>query len=227
MARGSKPIKSDKPAYRIELPESADWSLHDLYIFPHAYEQCYAFVYCLDTDLPARDRDAIDYAFNKYPWKGGYSYVNIYSVLQRQIPVRDRPVIKSLHKASPGWIDLILHHDVAVELAKSVAALSGAVTAAAAAYKKTYTLLQSIKAEREKARLQVLQLNQHQIKAVRGCCEELAKAMGFKSLSDLHRRTGDPEVSLKLLSAHYRRMKVLQEYAAKDKALLPYEDTDA
>jgi hypothetical protein len=124
-------------------------------------------------------------------------------------------------------IDLILHHDVAIELAKSVGALSGAVTAAAAAYKKTYTLLQSIKAEREKARLQVLQLNQQQIKAVRGCCEELSKAMGFKSLTELHRRTGDPEVSLKLLSAHYRRMKVLQEYAAKEKALLPYDDTDA
>lgn len=226
MGTSKRSSSNRNSTYRIELPDSGEWSLHDLYSFPHAYEQCYAFIYCLDTELPARDREAIDYAFTKYPWKGGYSYVNIYGVLQRQIPVRDRPKIQSFHKASPGWIDLLLNHDVAIEVAKSVGALSGAATAAAAAYKKVYTLLQSIKTEREKSKLQVIQLTQLQLKAVRGCSEELAKSMGFKSLTELHRRTGDPEVSLKLLSAHYRRMKILQDYSAKEKAQLPY-DIDA
>lgn len=218
--------RSRQKPYRVELPDSPEWSLHDLYSFPHTYEQCYAFIYCLDTELPARDRNAIDYALKNYPWKGGYSYVNIYSILQRQIPPRHRPKIYSFHKASPGWIDLILNHDVAIEIAKSVAALSGAATAAAAAYKKTYTLLQSIKAEREKSRLQVTQLNQQQLKAVRACYEELAKTMGYKSLAELHDRTGDPEVSLKLLSAHYRRMRTLQEYQEKGKIFLPYDKND-
>lgn len=223
MARVIKPAPK---AYRIVLPETAQWTLRDLYIYPHAYEQCYAFVYCLDTELPARDQDAIDYAFSKYPWKGGYSYVNIYSVLQRQVPVRARARIKSFHKASPGWIDLLLNLEVAKEVAKSVATLLGASAAAAAAYKKAYTLLASIRTERERARLQQLQLRKQQIMEVRAACDELAKALGFKSLADLHKRTDDPEVSLKLLSAHYRRMKTLVEYQSKGKASLPV-DVDA
>lgn len=219
----AKVIKPTNKAYRIVLPESTAWTLHDLYIYPHAYEQCYAFVYCLDTELPARDQEAIDYAFSKYPWKGGYSYVNIYSVLQRQVPVRARARIKSFHKASPGWIDLFLNLEVAREVAKSVAILSGAGVAAAAAYKKAYTLLASINTERAKAHMQQLQLRLQQIKALRASCDELAKAMGFKSVAELHTRTGDPEVSLKLLSAHYRRMRTLSDYQSKEKALLPID----
>ena len=82
----------------------------------------------------------------------------------------------------------------------------------------------SLKAEREKSRLQQLQLRQQQIKAIRGSCDELAKSLGFKNLPDLHRRTNDPEVSLKLLAAHYRRMKVLVDYEEKEKVVLPFED---
>jgi hypothetical protein len=58
--------------FRMELPESADWSLLDLYTFPHAFDQCYAFVYCFDTDLPERDRNRINSAMESYPWRGGY-----------------------------------------------------------------------------------------------------------------------------------------------------------
>lgn len=217
-------IKPAAKPYRILLPEAGDWTLHDLYVFPHAYEQCYAFIYCLDTELPARDKEAFDYAFLKYPWKGGYSYVNIYSVLQRQVPVRAKPRIKSFHKASPGWIDLLLNLDAAAEVAKSVAVLSGAAVTAATAYKKAYTLLLSLKTERVRARLQQLQLRQQQIKAIRASCEELAKATGFKSLAELHKRTSDPEVTLKLLSAHYRRMKTLVDFESKNKAFLPFDD---
>lgn len=217
-------IRRARKPYRIVLPDSGEWTLHDLYVFPHAYEQCYAFIYCLGTELPARDKEAIDHAFLKYPWKGGYSYVNIYSVLQRQVPPRERARIQSFHKASPGWIDLLLNVEAAKEVAKAVAALSGAGVAAAAAYKKAYVLLLSLKAEREKSRLQQLQLRQQQIKAIRGSCDELAKSLGFKNLPDLHRRTNDPEVSLKLLAAHYRRMKVLVDYEEKEKVVLPFED---
>ena len=217
-------IRPAPKPYRISLPEAGTWTLHDLYVFPRAYEQCYAFIYCLDTELPARDKEAIDYALLKYPWKGGYSYVNIYAVLMRQVPARDRPRIKSFHKASLGWIDLLLNVEAAKAVATSVAALSGATVAAAAAYKKTYALLLSLKTEREKARLQQLQLRQQQIKAIHAACEAIAKAMGFKNLAELHKRTGDPEVSLKLLAAHYRRMKILTDFESKDKTFLPFDD---
>lgn len=220
----SRKIQQPRDAYRVVLPDSGDWSLQDLYHFPHAYEQCYAFVYCLDTEQPARRAESIDEAFRRYPWKGGYSYVNFYSVLHARIPPKSRPRVRSIHKASPGWIDLALNIDVAIQLAKSVAIIAGSGTAAVAAYSKAWKLLANLRAEREKALVREAQAKRDQVKAVRATCEELAKSMGFKSLSDLHKRTGDPEVSLKLLTAHYRRMRTLLEYQSKSKAILPPEN---
>ena len=49
---------------------------------------------------------------------------------------------------------------------------------------------------------------------------QLAKNLGFKSLKELHESAVDPEVSMKLLMAHYRRMSVLVEYEQKGKARL-------
>ena len=209
--------------YRVTLPENTELSLRDLYVFPRAYEQCYSFVYCFDTTLEARDSERIDEAIASYPWKGGYSYVNIYSVLYSQIPSKSRPKIQSIHKASPGWIDLVLNLEAAVTLAKSIATIAGSMALTAAAYTKAMKLIAQISANRQAARLREMQLTQQQIKAVRGCCDELAKAMGFKSLNELHQRTGNPEVSLKLMGAHYRRMKILLNFSQKQKAILPTE----
>lgn len=210
-------------SYLIPLPDSEDWGLEEFYQFPHTYDQCYAFIYCLDTDLPARDQERIDNAFAAYPWRGGYSYVNIYTVLRNQLPPSARPKVASIHKASPGWLELLLNLEAATTLAKSVAVLAGAGVTAVAAYAKASKILGSINAERERARLRELQLTKEQIKAVRGSCEELAKAMGFRNLAELHRRTGDPEVTLRLLGAHYRRMRLIVEYVDDEKVRLPLE----
>lgn len=93
----------DSGVYRVEM--DGRWSLKDLYEFPHAYMQVYAFAYAFDTDLPAVDSDRINYALESYPWAGGYSVVNIYSVLQSQVSPRSKPVIKEIRYASPGWLD--------------------------------------------------------------------------------------------------------------------------
>lgn len=210
--------------YRIVLPGTEEWALKDLYQLPHTYEQCYSFVYCLDTELPARDRERVDEAFASYPFKGGYSYVNIYSVLYRQLPGRAKPRIKGVHKSSPGWLDLFLDLDAAICLAKSIAVLASSAVAATAAYAKAIKILANIKVERERARLKEIQLTQQQIRATKMCCDELAKSLGFKNLAELHRRTNNPEVSLKLLAAHYRRMDVLVEYDKDEKAIFPIDN---
>jgi len=82
--------------YRIEM--DGRWNLKDLYEFPHAYLQVYAFVYAFDTELPARDADRINYALESYPWGGGYSIVNIYTVLQTQIGPLFKPDIRACYE---------------------------------------------------------------------------------------------------------------------------------
>lgn len=204
--------------YRVLLNE--DWELEDLYEFPHALSQCYAFVYCLDAPLEPRNRERINIALRQYPWRGGYSYVNIYSVLRNQIPISDRPKISSIQKASPGWLDLFLNANVAYQVAAAVTALSGAAVSAAAAYKKAYNIMLSVNAARRKSGVERVTATASELKAFNAICVELAKNLGFKSLKELHDHTGDAEVSMKLLMAHYRRMTVLVEYEKKGKAKL-------
>lgn len=218
----SEPKKTTSDAYRIRLPDE-EWQLEDLYELPHAFEQCYAFVYCLDTELLARDRESIDRAFAAYPWRGGYSYVNIYFVLKNQLPYAARPRLKSMHKASPGWIDLYLSVDAAIQVAKAVGILSTTAVAAAKAYSQVRKTLSRVTVERERAKLDAMKLTQSQTRTMISLCEDMAKFLGFKNVKELHERTGNPEVSLKLLAAHYRRTSVLVEFVKDGKAEFPEE----
>jgi hypothetical protein len=200
------------------------WKLEDLYVFPHAFSQCYSFIYCFDTQLNPRDRDRINEALSSYPWGGGYSYVNIYSVLYHQLPRIDRPEVKAISYASPGWLDILLNADVAIQVAKSVTVLAGSVVAAAKAYSAVARCLTDISVERKNAQLKELRLTQLQHKTLISMCQDMANFLGFKNVKGLHEHTGNPEVSLKLLAAHYRRTKQLVEFVNKGKASLPTED---
>lgn len=208
----------NRASYRVLLNE--EWELEDLYEFPHALSQCYAFVYCLDTELQPKDRQRINLSLREYPWRGGYSYVNIYSVFKNQIPPADRPKIQSIQKASPGWLDLFLNVNVAYQVAGAISVLSASAIGAVATYKKAYQLLLALNAARRKAKVTRMTANAAELKAMNAVCLELAKQLGFKSLKELHEHTGDPEISLKLLMAHYRRMSVILDYAKKGKATL-------
>jgi hypothetical protein len=214
-------MKIDPGTYRVLL--DGRWRLKDLYEFPHAFSQCYAFTYCLDSELSPRDRERINDALVGYPWRGGYSYVNIYTVLQNQVPVEDRPTIKSISYASPGWLDIFLNPDVAIQVAKSVGILSGSAVAAAKAYATSMNYLAKVAVDRKRAQLQEMQLTQAQHKTFMSMCENMAKFLGFKNIKELHQHTGNSEVSLKLLAAHYRRTNQLVEFVKEGKVNLPEE----
>jgi hypothetical protein len=126
-----------------------EWRLRDLYEFPHALGQCYAFIYCFDSDLRPRERERIDEAVVKF--------------------------------------------------------------------------LSDPKNDREEAKLEQLRLTEAQVAVVITLSEDLARFLGFKSLAELHARTGGPEVSLRLLAAHYRRMSVLVDFVHEGQAALPSE----
>ncbi|TAJ83653.1 MAG: hypothetical protein EPO42_00125 [Gallionellaceae bacterium] len=170
----------DNNIYRVLL--NSDWQLADLYTFPHAFSQTYAFVYCLDSELDPRDRDRINTALTNYPWKGGYSYVNIYTVLQNQVPPPERPKIYSIQKSSPGWLDLILNVDVAIQVAKSVGVLLGTAAAATKTYSSIQKNLSDLNVHRHKNNLQNTKLTQAEIKTMMSMSNDIAKHLGFKNV---------------------------------------------
>ena len=214
----------DSGIYRIEMDDR--WHLKDLYEFPHAFTQVYAFTYCFDTELSPRDAARIDYALENYPWAGGYSIVNIYQVLQNQVEHEYRPRIIEIRYASPGWIDLLLNLHPAVKVATSVAAFAGSLAAVTKSFSVLQKKLYEIRAEARKARIEQIQLTRSEIREIHGLTQDLANFIGFDKLDELNQRTGNIEVSAKLVSAHYRRMKILVDYALKGKAFLPEKPRD-
>lgn len=202
------------------------WHLKDLYEFPHTFEQVYAFTYCFDSDLSPRDAERINYALENYPWGGGYSIVNIYTVLQNQVEHEYRPRITEIRYASPGWIDLLLNLNPAVQVAASVAAIAGSITTVTKCYSALQRTIYNINSEAAKAKLEQIRLTRAQIQELQGLTQDLANYVGFQRLDELNQRTGSPLVTAKLLSAHFRRLKTLAEYAVKGKAFLPQKPRD-
>lgn len=206
-------------AYRIEM--DGRWNLKDLYEFPHAYLQVYAFTYAFDTELPAQDEERISHALESYPWGGGYSIVNLYSVLQSQVSPRFKPVIKEIRYASPGWIDLLLHLHPAVKIAAAVAAIATSAAGTVKAYAAIQDCLYKISARSKKARIEKIQLTLQEMKELEALNKELARGINFSNLESLELRTGNVHVTSKLLSAQFRRLKQLAKFVSSGKARLP------
>ena len=205
--------------YRIGM--DGRWNLKDLYEFPHAYLQVYAFIYAFDTDLPTHDAERINFALESYPWGGGYSIVNIYNVLQTQVGPKFKPVIKEIRYASPGWIDILLHLHPAIKIAAAVATMATSVAGSVKAFVAIQNYLYQIRARAKKANIERIQLTRQEIEELHGLNQDLANSIGFDSLQELEARTGNVEVTAKLLSAQYRRLKTLAKFVSDGKANLP------
>ncbi len=211
-------VEESEP-YRVLMDER--WALEDLYGFPRAYSQVYDFVYCFDSEQQVRSAGRIDRALDDYPWQGGYSYVNFYTVLHHQVPPPHRPVIAAIRYASPGWMDILLQPDVAVQIARSVMIVLSMGVLGLEAVKRLDKSRLDIAKQRAQRDVEEEQLRVEEIKALNRMAEELARTMGFGSLEVLQARTNDPELTVKLLLAHYRRLRELADYVQSGKVSLP------
>src|SRR5262249_49852867 len=158
--------------YRVEM--DGEWKLNDLYAFPHAFGQVYAFIYCFDSALLARDAARIDHALENYPWGGGYSILNIYTVLQNQVEMVDRPRIVGIKSLSPGWIDILFNITPAIKLAGSVAAVAASLAAAARSLAAIQKALHEMRAQQGKAKVEQIKLTRAQLQELSGLTKDLA-----------------------------------------------------
>lgn len=211
--------------YRVHM--DGQWQLADLYDFPHSLSQAYAFFYCLDLQLPGVDGERLDAALAGYPWRGGYSYVNLYTVLQNQVPPWHRPRVVSIQYASPGWIDLSLALAAVVKVSAAVSGVLAAGAGAASVYKHVQNIFSEIGTTRARARVRSLELSVQQVRLVRELSDELSKLIGFETFEQLVSRTGSVEVAGKIVAAQYRRVEKMAEFARQGKAFLPYQGEES
>ena len=201
--------------YRIVIGER--WTLEDLYVFPHTFEQLYFLYYSLMLQVDESSVERIMYAYSKFPWQGGYSAVNFYNQLKYAVPKQARPTIQSIRYGSPGWIDLTLAPAVAKAVEFTVKAIANSITHANRAYNEICTGLQKRKLMRIKVKRQELQLKKEELEYVKSSLKSIAEILGLKNIEEMNRRTGSPYKTLKILLSTYRRVRDLASFQNKGK----------
>jgi|SRR5882724_672665 len=205
--------------YRIQI--DGEWTLRDLYEFPRVYSQLYSFLYVLVFTSPDDLYDErVESAFRSHPWRGGYSAVNFYNQLGYIVPTRDRPKIKSIRYASPGWLELTLAVAIATNIEKLVTAFTKSGKHINSLYTEIYKGLHERRLMRIKAKRQEIALKREQIRFVEESAKSLSRLLGFKNLNELHDFTQNPLATLKILLSLYRRVRTIANYESKGKVNL-------
>src|SRR5208282_2935936 len=127
------------------------------------------------------------HAFSSYPWQGGYSAVNFYRLVYGQVPPDFRPDVKSVRYASPGWLDVQLLLEAAIEVGKAVGVVATAMLIVAKAYNEIYRGLQERKLLGIATDRRRLRLSRDEIAFVEKSSQKLSKLMGFKNFEQLNK----------------------------------------
>lgn len=209
-----------------EVPETLEsfpifiggrWSLEDLSVFPRVYEQVYFGLEAMQSLIAGEPDEDMARVFQAYPWHGGYSAVGFFDRLKRQTPRGRRPQLRSMRYASPGVIELLLAVVIAERIAALVIRIAHAVSAIDKAYSEIIKNLMDRKLLRLKTESEELRLERDQLAYITECAARIAEILGIRDISALHRVTGSPYKSLKMLLALYRRVRQLVRFDEKGK----------
>lgn len=104
---------------KFDVPIDGNWFIKDLDNFSNVYSQLYAFFYCTKpqfmTDIGGRVRRLLE-----APWKGGFSRVNLFDALQKNVPAVHDLKINKMEYASPGDISIEALESVGTSVKNSV-----------------------------------------------------------------------------------------------------------
>jgi len=206
-------------SYKIAL--DGQWTLDDFYQLPHTFAQVYAFHYAFHSDAEVRNPARLARAFADYPWGGGYTVLNFYRAISSQIPEELRPIVRSIQKSSPGFMDLALLVAAATAIGRVVKVVVQSADSIHTLYEKIHKGLYERKLLRIKTGKKQLQLLQDEMEFVKASTEQLAKVLDFQKLEQLHELTENELISLKILLSYYRQIRILSDYETKKKAVFP------
>ncbi|OCH57487.1 hypothetical protein A6D98_19480 [Aliivibrio fischeri] len=194
------------------------WKLEDFSVFTKEYQQLYGFFHGLRL---IKEGDFSNIEFERMPWLGGGSVVGFFSILGKYVRPENKPEVKQIQYASPGFIELTLYVEVAKDIALIVSSVAGSITSVAATYNFIYSQYQKRKLTQLKIKdLEAKQLRE-QIEFVKSSVLELQQLYKLnpaqvKALTQLSK--GDELVQLKMLLALYRRVKPVADLQVNNKA---------
>jgi hypothetical protein len=194
------------------------WKLEDFSILTKEYMQLYGFFYSLRL---IDNNEFSQLEFERMPWLGGGSVVGFFSIMGKLVASENKPEVKKIQYASPGFIELTLIVEVAKDIGIIVTALSSAAASAAGTYHLIYSQYQKRKLTQLKIKdLEAKQLRE-EITFVKNSVKELHSSFNLSNnqVNSLHKLSkGDELVQLKMLLALYRRAKPIAELQEGNKA---------
>ena len=194
------------------------WLLEDFTVLTKEYMQLYGFYYTLRA---VEEGKIPNWEFENMPWLGGGSVVSFFSSLGNFVHPDNKPEVKRIQYASPGYIELTLIVEVAKDIGIIVSAISGAVAGIAG----TYHLIHSQYHKRKLTQLKIKDLEARQmrdeIEFVKRSIQELQSGflLSNSQVNSLHKLSkGDELIQLKMLLALYRRARPIADLQSKNKA---------
>ncbi|WP_186115465.1 hypothetical protein [Burkholderia gladioli] len=202
------------PSETVDVKIDGRWDIEDLAEYPQVLAAPYAFLHAVMRGAQGRI-DWLASAFQRYPWRGGYSTVNFYRELYDAVPPNERVVVSEIAYASPGKIKLRAAPDVIGALHLEVATFST---------NRSYELYQNLRRQMSSRELLGRTSEEAHIDDeieifLRDSCVELAEAISFEYMDDLYRLCGNSWfLAAKLLLAYYRRLLDLSDFYKSGKA---------
>lgn len=201
---------TETTSHRILIDEQ--WSLIDLYEFPHAYTHVYGFIHSL-TQTDPNAEESVARIYRRYPWRGGYSAVNFYGELYSAMGEGRQPLVKSIQYASPGFIEITaVAAAVVSQLEKIVKAVANSIDYADRVYDRIHKRAMKRKLLSLDVKRREREFEQEEIEFMVNSSKELSGILQFEDLERLKSRTQDDLATLKILLSFYRRTRELSGF---------------
>jgi hypothetical protein len=198
-----------------------NWYLDDFGKFQSVYSQLYAFFYALRNLGRPSISHSLQHSLTAYPWKGGFSAINIFREILDATPEFHQARVHKLQYSSPGTIELELLEDVAQDIKRFIE-FSGRdenLSSLHEIYKKAEKFLdenslRNVSGKRNSE--QISQLDPVVEQLITTHLNSLSSALGLTGSLDTLRGTGAHElVLLKFFLAIFRRYRRLKEFHAR------------
>jgi len=209
---------------KYDIPIDGNWFIKDLDNFSNLYSQLYSFFYCTKPQF-MNDIGAKVQRMLEAPWKGGFSRVNLFEALQRNVPAVHDLKIHQMQYASPGDITIEALESVGDSVKNTVIYYRNHIGDVSAEVKSLNNVL-SDKALRRvdlsKYTDLTLPLSDEDKKYIAEKTAALAVALAIESeFSDLSSRSPNIVVSAKVLLAVASRIERMAQF--EDSGLLDLE----
>jgi len=184
-----------------------NWKFEDLTQFANEYQKLYGLYFHLvsESHLVSQSTTA------DFPWRGGYSTVILFQKLYNRVPYDFRPQIKRMQYASPGFIELTTAVEVAEQLSKLIAFVSGSLYMAFGVYKKIQKDLSVLKLTTASAKREEIELADQYADFIESSIDEIAPYLGEQHKKQILSMAPNKLAALKLQLTVFRRIKPLAD----------------